>query len=48
MKNDLNFSLEKFQVILVDFIDFSLERNKPKVKRTDALTDSLMLVQLKT
>ena len=44
MKNGLNFPHEKFQVILVDFIDFSLERNKPKVKRTDAVT----LSQLQT
>ena len=48
MKNDLNFPQEKFQVILVDFIDFSLGLNKPKVKRTDAVTEPLMLVQLNT
>ena len=30
MKNDLNFPHEKFQVILVDFIDFSLERNNQR------------------
>ena len=27
---------------------FSLERNKPKVKQTDTLTEPLMLAQLKT
>ena len=48
MKNDLTFPHEKFQVILVDFIDFSLGLNKLKVKRTDALTEPLMLVQLNT
>ena len=48
MKNDLNFPHEKFQVILVDFIDFSLERIKAKVERTDALTEPLMSAQLKS
>ena len=48
MKIGLNFLHEKFQVILVDFIDFLLERNKPKVKQTDTLTEPLMLAQLKT
>ena len=47
MKNDLNFPHEKFQVILVDFIEFQLERNKPKVIQTDVLTRPSYVVAIK-
>ena len=37
------FELPAWEILsnLVDFIDFPLERNKPKVKQTDALTEPL-------